>query len=85
LCCQVCLDEWTALWAPAEALFGADIVSSTLADITVNHDSVSRYSGSVQSRPLAEPLAFHAKTAAAVISSCKKSCVSLESFYDELW
>ncbi len=73
------------MWAPAVSLFAADVASSTLADVTFNADSAVRYSGALQLRPLAEPLALHVRVAAAVISCCSRSCISLESFYDELW
>lgn len=78
------LDEWAAMWAPAISLFAAD-VASTLGDIMFDVDSVTRYFGTVQPRPLVESLAAHTRTAAAVISSCSKSCISSVSFYDGLW
>ncbi len=81
---QVSLDQWAAMWAPAESVFAADIISSSLADISCKHMSVCDISGVFQLRPQAEALAVHTRIASAVINRCSQRGISLETFYEKL-
>ena len=82
--CQVNFDEWSAMWAPAESLFTAQVISSTLADISLHSDSSGKFTAELQPRLLVEALEVHRRTMAAVISTCNKGCISSETFFEKL-
>jgi hypothetical protein len=83
-CCQVSLDEWAAMWAPAESLFSAEVISSSLADISFHSHSSGKFIAKLQPRPLAEALEVHRRIMAAVISSCNRGCISSDTFFEKL-